>query len=167
MKGLNHSWVVVALALVFNPYANAQQGTAKMKNSAKQAPVVVFVCEHGSAKSVVAAAHFNHLARERNLKLRAISRGTIPDEEIAPNAAKGLQADGLAVGREKPEKLSKADVGRAVRVVAFCQLPEAYLSVASVEQWDDIPPVSEDYSKARDRIVERIRHLLDGLQSAK
>ncbi len=27
-------------------------------------PVVVFVCEHGSAKSVVAAAYFNQLARE-------------------------------------------------------------------------------------------------------
>lgn len=137
-----------------------------MKNSAKQAPVVMFVCEHGSAKSVVAAAHFNKLTKERNLKVRAFSRGTNPDAEIAPGAAKGLQSDGLAA-EEKPERLSKADVDRAIRVIAFCQLPDAFQNGAPVEQWDDVPPVSEDYGKARDRIVERIRHLLDELKSAK
>ncbi|MGH9334858.1 MAG: hypothetical protein ACRD21_14045, partial [Vicinamibacteria bacterium] len=40
---------------------------------------VVFVCEHGAAKSVIAAAHFNRLAKERELPFRAISRGTVPD----------------------------------------------------------------------------------------
>lgn len=45
---------------------------------------VLFVCEHGSAKSVVAAAHFNRLAEQRGLPFHAISRGTAPDEEMAP-----------------------------------------------------------------------------------
>ena len=61
------------------------------------------VCEHGSAKSVVAAAHFNYIARERNLKLRAISRGTNPDEEIAPKAAEGLK-EFQAIAREEQRK---------------------------------------------------------------
>ena len=71
-----------------------------MKKLIGEEQVVIFVCEHGSAKSVVAAAHFNKLAKERNLPVRAISRGTNPDEEIAPIAASGLQADGLAAGEE-------------------------------------------------------------------
>jgi protein-tyrosine-phosphatase len=58
----------------------------------KQGQTVVFVCEHGSAKSVVAAANFNRLAGERGLGLRAVSRGTDPDAEIAPNAEAGLRA---------------------------------------------------------------------------
>ena len=40
---------------------------------------VLFVCEHGAAKSVIAAAYFNQLASEKNLDVRAIERGTNPD----------------------------------------------------------------------------------------
>src|SRR5205809_840204 len=97
---------------------------------------VVFVCEHGSAKSVVAAAHFNRLARERNMELRAVSRGTNPDAEIAPSAARGLEADGLAAPAEIPTRLSTAEVATAVRVVAFCPLPETYGACAAVEVWE-------------------------------
>ena len=45
---------------------------------------IVFVCEHGAAKSVVAAAQFNRLAEERHLPYRGIARGTEPQEDIAP-----------------------------------------------------------------------------------
>ncbi len=31
-----------------------------------QEPVVLFVCEHGTAKSIVAAAHFNKIAQEKD-----------------------------------------------------------------------------------------------------
>ena len=39
-------------------------------------PAVVFVCEHGAAKSVIATAYFNKLAAERGLPFRATFRGT-------------------------------------------------------------------------------------------
>ena len=52
----------------------------------KPAGTILFVCEHGSAKSVVAAAHFNRIAAARGLPFRAISRGTVPDVEMAPAA---------------------------------------------------------------------------------
>ena len=137
-----------------------------MMKSTNQAPIVLFVCEHGSAKSVVAAAHFNRLAGERDLNLRAVSRGTDPDEEIAPGALKGLRADGLELNGEKPERLSEDDLTGAVRVVTFCQMPEAYSDTGAVEHWSDVPPVSEDYDKARDAIVGRITNLLDELRTA-
>jgi len=63
--------------------------------------------------------------------------------------------------------LSRADVSRGIRVVAFCELPDAYRKGVHVEQWNELPAVSEDYNKARDAIVERIRHLIDELRSAK
>jgi arsenate reductase (thioredoxin) len=128
-----------------------------------QEQTIVFVCEHGSAKSVVAAAHFNRLAGERGLGLRAVSRGTDPDAEIAPNAEAGLRADGLVVVERLPAKLIQADAQGAVRVVTFCELPEASTMAVPVECWDGVPPVSEDYAKARDDIVERIGLLLDEL----
>ena len=119
--------IILVAVLILNAIASVQaQGIAKTRKATKQVPIVIFVCEHGSAKSVIAAAHFNNLARERNLNLRAVSRGTNPDKEIAPKAAEGLQADGLPVAQEKPKRLSRADVSRGIRVVAFCELPDAY-----------------------------------------
>src|SRR5436305_9777939 len=74
---------------------------------------IVFVCEHGAAKSVVAAAEFNCLAEERHLPYRAIARGTEPQAEIATSAANGLRADGLAVPAGPPQKRPADDVAHA------------------------------------------------------
>lgn len=121
---------------------------------------VLFVCEHGAAKSIIAATHFNKLASEKNLDLRAIARGTNPDAELSSNTVAGLQADGLTPTESIPQKLSLADVESTQRVVTFCELPEEYRSKTVIEQWDGVPPVSEDYEKARDAIVERIHRLI-------
>ena len=43
---------------------------------------IVFVCEHGAAKSVIAVAYFNKLASEAKLEFHAIARGTNPDPEL-------------------------------------------------------------------------------------
>ena len=34
---------------------------------------IVFVCEHGAAKSIIAAAYFNKLAREMSIDSRAVA----------------------------------------------------------------------------------------------
>src|ERR1700716_3028298 len=87
-------------------------------------PTVVFVCEHGSAKSVIAAAHFNRLAESKGLPYRAISRGVHPDAEIPGNIKAGLSADGLDVSRWKPKMIGDDDIQRAERVVTLaCELP--------------------------------------------
>lgn len=122
---------------------------------------VVFVCEHGSAKSVVAAAHFNRLAAERGLDFRAVSRGTVPDPELSPAAIAGLKQDGLVAGEPAPVKLRAADLEGAEKVIAFNELPPEF-SGAPVEKWD-VPPVSTEYPAARDAMVERIEELLEQL----
>ena len=156
-------WVVLAWNLNGIVYA---QSADKPQPARAQEQVIVFVCEHGAAKSIVAAAYFNKLARERNLRYRAIARGTAPQEEISVSAAKGLEGDGLAATEQKPAALTKDDVSGAFRVVAFCALPEDYKSVR-VEEWNDVPTVSEGYDRARDTIVEHVKRLLDELASKK
>lgn len=126
-------------------------------------PTIVFVCEHGAAKSVIAAAYFNQLARERHLGFRAISRGTDPSPEIALNVVDGLLADGLTLDGPTPKRLTATDLTNASRVISFCDLPAEYGDQGSVERWNDVPPVSEDYARARDAIVERVARLLDDL----
>jgi arsenate reductase len=62
---------------------------------------VAFVCLHGSAKSLIAAEYFNHLAAERNLPLRAITSGPEPDNKVPENVVAGLKSRGFDVGQHR------------------------------------------------------------------
>lgn len=128
-----------------------------------QDPVIIFVCEHGAAKSIVAAAYFNKLASDLRLNLRAVARGTHPDRELSPIAVNGLHADGLNPTESLPRKLSLADVESAQQVVTFCEVPVEYQEKAIIERWDGVPPVSENYEQARDAILERVNNLINTL----
>ncbi len=136
--------------------------------SAKEKPkkVIVFVCEHGVAKSVVAAAHFNKLVQERNLPYIAIARGTEPQDSLMMSVVKGLHNEHLAASQKPAPKLSQADCNTALRSVFFCPIPPSYQRNTNTERWQNVPPVSEDYNRARDSIVADIRHLLDELAAA-
>ena len=89
-----------------------------------QPRIIVFVCEHGAAKSVIAAAYFNKLVGETGLEFRAIARGTDPDKELSAKAISGLHADGLTPTESVPQKLSLADIESARQIVSFCELPK-------------------------------------------
>jgi protein-tyrosine-phosphatase len=131
-----------------------------------QQSVIIFVCEHGAAKSIVAATYFNRLAEEQELEFRAIARGTNPDLALAETAVTGLYRDGLTPVAAVPQKLSADESQSAHRLVSFCELPSEYSEVSSIEHWDDVPPVSQDYGKARDVILENIHDLLQRLRSS-
>lgn len=126
---------------------------------AKAAGTVLFVCEHGSAKSVVAAAHFNRIAAARGLPFRAISRGTVPDAEMAPAAVEGLLGDGLKPEEPAPSNLVQRDLDAAVRVVTFCALPPGLQPRSPVARWE-VPPVSTEYAASRDAMLAEIERLL-------
>ncbi len=70
---------------------------------------VVFVCEHGSVKSLIAASLFNKVAREQGLNVEAVSRGMAPDEKVPPAIATSLLADGFDVSAFKPSSFSSTD----------------------------------------------------------
>ena len=105
---------------------------------------VVFVCEHGAPKSVVAAAYFNKLAAERGLRARAIARGAAPQESLAKSAVRGLGGDGIAAGLEAPRALHRGrpDCDQAAM--------KGLLGMGAC--WGDVPATGEDYAHARDVI---------------
>jgi arsenate reductase len=124
-------------------------------------PTIIFVCEHGAAKSIIAAAHFNKLTEERNLETRAIARGTHPDSELSSKTIASLQADGLTPTESTPQKLSLPDIESAQQIITFCELPEVYQHKVNIEKWTDVPPVSENYEIARDAIIKHIKDFLN------
>ncbi len=123
-------------------------------------PMIVFVCEHGAAKSVLAATYFNKLAYEKGLNIRAVARGTRPDPELSQKTIAGLFEDGLTPLESAPKKLLPADVETAQRIITFCELPNEYQQKMPVEQWGDVPSVSENYEIARDVILEHLDRLV-------
>src|SRR5262245_21250627 len=80
---------------------------------------VVFVCEHGSAKSLLGASLFNREATKRGLPYRAIARGVTPDAFVPTKLAAILKAEGFDVSGFKPERVSSTDLATATRVVAI------------------------------------------------
>lgn len=125
-----------------------------------QNKIVIFVCEHGAAKSVIAAAYFNKLANKTNLGLQAIARGIHPDQELSSKTIIGLREDGLLPAESTPQKLSLIDIESAQSIVSFCELPEEYQNKVRIERWDDVPAVSENYEKTRDAIITRLNQLM-------
>lgn len=128
---------------------------------------VVFVCEHGSVKSLIGATLFDKRAKERGLPYRAISRGLTPDDNVPAKIAEALLSDGAEVADYKPQKLSATEAGRATHVVAIgVDLssfdPEDRLPI---EAWNDIPPASVDYQASRAALDQHIESLLDALEA--
>lgn len=129
---------------------------------------VVFVCEHGAAKSIIAVAEFNKLAEQKGLPQRAISRGTNLDAEFAPGVVAGLKKDGLPVPDGKPALLTQKDVAKAERVVTLgCKLPEPLAASAKPVDWSDISSPSKNYDSARDDISRHVQQLIEELTREK
>ena len=150
---LNAFVMIVGMALV------SQTSVAK-----GSAPAVVFVCEHGAAKSVIATAYFNKLAAERGLPFRATFRGTSPQENLSVRAVEGLTADGVPIPLGKPSAITDSDVTDATHIFAIgCTLPEKARASGKANDWSDVPD-DKGYGPMRDAIVRHVNQLLDELQ---
>ncbi len=124
---------------------------------------MVFVCEHGAAKSVIAAAYFNKMATEQGLAYRAITRGTAPDEGFSAGTVAGLKKDGLPEPMGKPTRVSASDVSGAARVVTFgVKLPEGLPGDAARLAWNETPSTA-NYGAARDAIRTLVQQLVGEL----
>lgn len=146
-------FALVAAVLVAVRVAGAQTAS----------PSVVFVCEHGAAKSLIATAYFNKLAVERGLKDRATFRGVAPQDDLSVRAVEGLRADGLPIPTGKPTAVSDTDVAAATHVFAIgCMLPAAARAGSKAASWDDVPD-DKGYEPMRDAIVRHVRELIASL----
>jgi arsenate reductase (thioredoxin) len=123
---------------------------------------VVFVCEHGAAKSVVASQYFNKVAAERGLGVRAIPRGADPQADLSVSAVKGLKEDGLPPSPGAPQPLTASEVRSSARVIAFdCDQPAMKALRGMDACWDDVPATADGYARARDRIRAHVEAMVE------
>ncbi len=127
---------------------------------------VVFVCQYGYAKSLVAAAHFERMAQADGLPVRVIARGLTPKDEVPEPLAAALRQDGFEVAGFRPAALQAADLEGAEYVLTFgVDLP--FATTGASTRWDDVSALSENYGKARDEIVAHLVVLVEQVKSAK
>jgi arsenate reductase len=130
-------------------------------------PRVVFVCLHGAAKSVVAAALFTQQVARAGVPVEVIARGLEPDSEVSRAAADGLLSEGLDVRGSRPRALTSEDLDGAWRVIALgCDIGERVPPGVPVEQWADVPAISDGYAPARTALVSHFAGLLEACRPA-
>ena len=126
-------------------------------------PTVVFVCEHGAAKSVIATAYFNKIAAEKGLRARAVYRGVNPDAALSATALKGLRDDGLPAPADSPSAITPNDVEAASVIFAIgCTLPKHATASGKANSWEDVPG-DKGYAAMRDAIKKHVQRLVDDL----
>lgn len=126
---------------------------------------ILFVCELGAAKSVLAAAYLTQIASERGLPFRGVSCGTHPDPHVWPSVQESLIEEGLEPSADPPARMDEEDLSRAYRVVTFDR-PELEGKSAWATKhivWNEMPAVREDILIARAAIRARVEALVDSL----
>jgi arsenate reductase len=148
--------VIIAAGLLLNPSLELK---AEEKGTVRTPRTILFVCEHSAAKSAIAAAYFDKLAREQKLNYKASFRGVNPKSTLSTVAAKGLNEDGIDTIGWKPTIVTKSDIDEASEVVTFgCALPGEDVA-SKVTDWKGISSPSQNYPLARDEIKKRVQRL--------
>jgi hypothetical protein len=148
------------LAIMLALRLNAQVSATTAED---QPAGVVFVCEHGSVKSLVAAVYFNRRAKERGLPYRAAARGVAPEATVPALVRTGLRRDGFLVSDFVPQQLTLSDAGRASLVVSFDEDVTNLVGATRYLKWDGLPGVLADYPRGREAIVARVDALVEEL----
>src|SRR5215469_233128 len=155
------SIALVGLTIAFTTQARSQSATA---THPRPPTGVVFVCEHGSVKSLVAMEHFNRMAQARGLPYRAVARGTAPQPTVPAPVREGLDTDGFDVSGFVPHLLRATDVDGVALVVSFDDdITETVADRTRYLKWDDLPGVLTDYTRGREAIVRHVDALIEAL----
>jgi protein-tyrosine-phosphatase len=123
---------------------------------------ILFMCPHGAAKSVLAAAYCGRMAAERGLGWRIMTAGTEPDDELAAVVVKLLQEEGLPVPAGKPHRVTAAELDTADWIVSMgCDLTGLVGRETAVEHWEDVPPTSQDLMGAKRVIKDHLEAFMN------
>jgi protein-tyrosine-phosphatase len=153
------------MCVVATPVAGASSHQVEVSplKSAKP-PTILFMCPHGAAKSVLASAYFERLAKERGLNVRVESAGTDPDPTVSPTVAAHLKRQGYPVREATPRKVTSRDFDSADVVISLgCDLSGLPQPRGKLVRWDEVPPLSEDFARADEAIRRRVTDLIEEL----
>jgi len=156
--------LVTMVGLVTLSATSSQAGPDQIGPAPGAARKVLFMCPHGAAKSVLASAYFQQLARERGLRVLVTSAGTEPDAAVAPAVVAHLARQGYAIPTHAPSKVTAEDLAQADLVISLgCDLSGLPKPTGTLRTWDDIPSPSANLAAADEAIRAHVIALVDEL----
>jgi arsenate reductase len=127
-------------------------------------PTILFLCPHNAAKSVLAAAYCQQLARQRGLDVQITSAGTEPDAAVSPSIVALLLAEGLDIAHHTPRRVTQEEFGTVSRVISLgCDVRHLAPPDTRVEHWDNVPAPSQQLARAREVIFAHVERLIEEL----
>jgi protein-tyrosine-phosphatase len=125
---------------------------------------VLFVCVHNAGRSQMAAALLERLGGAR---VRVLSAGTHPAEEVHPGVVEAMREVGIDLSSRRPRRLEDEAVREADVVVTMgCGDECPVYPGKRYEDWQLPDPAGkpvEEVREVRDEIERRVRGLLDSL----
>jgi len=127
---------------------------------------VLFMCPHGGAKSLIAASYFNRMAAEKNLPFTAVAvAADDPYQSVPVPIVDLLERDGFDVRSFKPRPVTGTDLRSASKVIAVgCDLTKLDTQGTAVEEWNDVPLVSDDLPASAAAIRKHVIALIDQIR---
>jgi arsenate reductase len=123
---------------------------------------IVFLCQHGGAKSLIAASYFNRLNETAHLPYVASAAATEkPYEAVPSKIADFLERDGFAVRSFKPHRMTPSELAGAARVISI----GCHVRGRNIERWDDVPMVDDDLPGSAAAIRAHIAKLVKQLEA--
>jgi arsenate reductase len=158
-KGDRSSWLLIRR--VYNIcYQPDSLNTEREKILGK----VLFVCGENSARSQMAEALFNHLARS----WRADSAGTLPGPAVNPLAVQVMAERGIDISQATPKALDLSGMEDYERIISFGCIVKSVFPVAErLEEWPLDDPAGGDAGlmrRIRDDIYTRVLNLVRDLE---
>ena len=144
-----------ALLLVAASSACTHRGTDRK-------PIVLFVCQAGTAKSAITREIFRRRASQRKIAVTAFSRGLVIEDHVSPGLKQQLAADGIVPDVDPYQVLTAQDWQRADILIWFNPLPPE-VKHPDRRDWSDLPSFNDSFAIARPILDRRIDTLLDEL----
>jgi protein-tyrosine-phosphatase len=154
------------IAALLVAVACAAAAPAAAAQSSVNAQQVLFICPHGAAKSVMASAYFQKLAKERGLNVRVDAAGTEPEPQLSTSVVARLKKNGYAVPIDKPRAATAADMKRADIVVSMgSDLSRLPAPRGTLKNWN-VPDFSANFDVAEQAIRDQVTQLVGELVAA-
>ncbi len=130
--------------------------------------MILFLCPHAAAKSVIAAAYCRREAGRLGLSLRVDAAGMDPDSVTSPAVVAALRDEGIDVSDHRPRRASHAELASPWRIVSLgCDLADVPSVSSPIECWDNVPPASVDLNVCMRSIAEHVALMLRGVLTPK
>ena len=134
-----------------------------LAQSTPKTPVILFMCPHGAAKSVMASAYFQKMAKERGLNVRVDAAGTDPEPALSKAVVAHLQKNNYTIPIEKPRAATAADMSSADVVISMgCDLSKLPAPQGQLKNWN-VPDFSANFDAAEQAIRDQVTKLVDEL----